>query len=160
MDMTDQNDFGIGPGCVNNTTTPPSTARPPVREREFAEAFQVGNELSDRNLYSICEDDFSPALDAIAKTIRDQLKPACMPSCVADNDPINPGLQPSCTLEQQSPKPGGGGIEKTNIVPCNPDESLPSGQDVCYVTLVEDNLSDYCKMEGWNLEFRLVRREG
>jgi hypothetical protein len=160
MDPAEQNDFGIGAGCVNASTTPASTARPPVREREFAEAFQVGNEDTDRNLYSICEDDFAPALGAIAKRIQAELKPACMPTCVADDDLIHPGLQPSCTLEQQSPKPGGGGITKTNVEPCNPDASLPSGVDVCYVALVEDALSDFCAEAGWNLEFRLVRREG
>jgi hypothetical protein len=160
VDPAEQNDFGIGAGCTNNSTTPPSTARPPVREREFAEAFQIGSEDSDRNLYSICEDDFSPALKAIADTIRDQLKPACMPSCVADNDPIMTGLQPSCTLEQQAPKVGGGGITKTNIKPCNPDGGLPNGEDVCYQALVGGDLSTYCADLGWNLEFRLVRREG
>ncbi|HWB78247.1 MAG TPA: VWA domain-containing protein [Nannocystaceae bacterium] len=159
-DPAEQLDFGIGAGCTNASTTPPSTARPPVREREFAEAFQVGTEDSDRNLYSICEDDFSPALEAIADRIRSQLKPACMPSCVADSDPIANGVQPTCTLQQATPKDGGGGAITSNIQPCNADESLPGDEDVCYVTLVGDDLSDECEMAGWNLEFRLVRREG
>jgi hypothetical protein len=159
-DPAEQNDFGIGAGCTNNSTMPPSTARPPVREREFAEAFQVGTEESDRNLYSICEDDFAPALAAIANAIRSQLKPACVTSCVADDDPIAPGLQASCTLQQEAPKAGGGGSVKTNIPPCDPDESLPGDVDVCYVPLVGDELSGECAMAGWNLEFRLLRREG
>lgn len=42
------------------------TARPPVRERELAEAFALDG---GRPLYSICEPDLSPALTAIAGQI-------------------------------------------------------------------------------------------
>jgi hypothetical protein len=167
----EQLDFGIGAGCENNATTPPSTARPPVREREFAEEFQVGTEESDRNLYSICADDFSPALQDIANAIRDQLKPACMPACVADSNPVSVGVQPSCTLVQSVPKPGGGGADESTIPPCKADGTLNAGDDVCFVALVDldndmgptdtptdvDNMSPECTMDGWNLEFRLTR---
>jgi len=59
-----QANFGIGPGCVLDA----GTAVPPVREREFAEAFV---EPGKRNLYSICQQDYSAALKAIAEDIRD-----------------------------------------------------------------------------------------
>jgi hypothetical protein len=49
-----QGSFGIGPGCIVGTPNDPSlTAVPPVREREWAEAF----EIDGRNLYSICDGD-------------------------------------------------------------------------------------------------------
>jgi hypothetical protein len=87
-------DFGIAPGC----TLGEGTAVPPVRMREFAEAFQVGE---DRNMFSICQDDYSKALEAIADKIRDQIKPACMPECVKDVDPTTPILDPECRIEEE-----------------------------------------------------------
>jgi hypothetical protein len=63
-DSTIQGNFGIGPGCVLDT----GTAVPPVRERELAEAFAAPE---TRNLYSICQQDYSAALQAIAEDIRD-----------------------------------------------------------------------------------------
>ncbi len=161
----EQLDFGIGAGCTNAMTDPPATARPPVRELEFAQAFQVG---TDRNAFSICATDFSPALGSIANAIRDQLKPACMPACVADTNPVTEILDPQCNLIQEAPKPGGG-IQETSIPPCGANDAVPDGADVCFVALVDgsgetasdlDDLSDECLAEGWNLEFRLVRRNG
>jgi hypothetical protein len=148
----EQYDFGIGAGCVNGD----ATARPPVREREFAEEFEVGGE---RNVFSICESDFSPALEQIASAIRDQLKPACMPACVADTNPVTADVvDPSCNLIQQAPKSGGGFVE-TSIPQCvNGD--VPEGADVCYLAVVGAEMDMVCIEEGWNLEFRLVRRDG
>ncbi|MBX7082161.1 MAG: VWA domain-containing protein [Nannocystaceae bacterium] len=161
-DPVEQGDFGIGAGCTyddGDPMTPVSTARPPVREREFAEAFEVG---SDRNLYSICQESFSSALGAIADTIRTQIKPACMTACVADSNPVTEVLEPSCTLLQEAPDVDTGSIVETNIQPCVGDDGLqlPDGQDVCFGVLVGDALSDECVAEGWNLEFKLVRRDG
>jgi len=163
LDPVEQGDFGIGAGCTNNMTTPVGTARPPVREKEFAEAFQVADQ---RNLFSVCSNDFSPALSAIADTIRDQIRPACMPSCVADINPIEPGLTPQCNLIQEAPV--NGQIVETNIPQCNADGTLPADADVCFIPLTDktmgtastvDDMSPECITEGWNLEFRLVRAE-
>ena len=163
-DVDFQTDFGIGPGCVlaGMNGDPDSRAVPPVREREFAEAFQVGDE---RNLFSICQNDYSAALEAIAAKIRDQIKPACMPSCIKDVDPTTEIVDESCTLIEentatmmQSPIPK---CEKNgaNFVP-------PAGSTVCYIALVDqagltatpdDDMSQQCIDEGWNLEFKLFR---
>jgi hypothetical protein len=150
---TEQIDFGIGAGCVNNAVVPPGVARPPVREREFAEAFEVGGQ---RNLHSICADDFSPALAAIGASIRDQIRPTCMPACVADTNPVTQEVDPQCVIVQESPNPGGGGITETDVPPCE-GGSPPGGSDVCYEPLVGDAMSPFCIEEGWNLEFRIVR---
>ena len=157
LDPIDQGDFGIGPGCTYNSAEGTSTARPPVRMREFAEEFEVGDEP---NIYSICQDNYSDALSAIANTIRDQIKPACMTACVADTDQVTTGLQPQCTLIQEAPDVANGDVVETNIEKCAGDGSLPDGEDVCFVALVDDGLSDFCAEEGWNLEFQLVRRDG
>ncbi len=155
-----QRDFGIGPGCTyddGDPATPLGTAVPPVRMKEFAEAFQVGDES---NVYSICQPEYRDALSAIANTIRDQIVPACMTACVADTDPVSEGVQPQCTLIQEAPDVASGDVIESNIRPCGPDDAVPEGQDVCFVPLVDDALSEFCAEEGWNLEFRLVRREG
>jgi len=160
LDPVEQADFGIGAGCAyedGDPMTPLATARPPAREKEFAEAFEVG---SQPNLYSICQESYAGALEAIANSIRDQIRPACMTTCVADTNQIMAGLQPSCSLIQEAPAPGGGGIDETVIEPCGAEGSLPADADVCFDVLVDDALSGECADEGWNLELRLVRREG
>jgi hypothetical protein len=155
LDPTEQNDFGIGPGCVyddGDPMTPVVTARPPVREREVAEYFEVGEQP---NLYSICQETYANVLGAVASSIADQLRPACMLACVADTDPITQGVQPECTVIQESP----GGVDEIVVPQCE-GESLPADADVCYVALFGEAMSDECEAEGWNLEFRLVRRPG
>ncbi|MCA9704551.1 MAG: VWA domain-containing protein [Myxococcales bacterium] len=148
-----QADFGIGPGCSSEA----GRAVPPVRLREFAKAFQVGD---TRNMFSICEADYSPALEAIANAIEDQITPSCMPACVADTDLTTPGiLDPLCTLTQQSPT-GGGSFQETTVVECESDGTIPDGVDVCYLTRVGDERDEECIAKGFNLEFEVLRRDG
>ncbi|MEZ4452269.1 MAG: VWA domain-containing protein [Nannocystaceae bacterium] len=151
-------DFGIAPGCTLGS----GQAVPPVRMREFAEAFAVGGA---RNLFSICQDDYSVALKAIADRIRDQIKPACMPQCVKDINETTEILDPQCSLVEENPATG----VRRPINRCvkDGDEWVPSaGEAVCYVTLVDsdgltpttdDDLSETCKEQGWNLEFKIFR---
>jgi hypothetical protein len=152
--------FGIGQGCSSQV----AEAVPPVRLREFAETFLVGDD--DNNLFSVCSTDYGPALESIAESIRDQLQPACMPECVADND-IEEGLQPLCTLTQTSND--GSGTVEDNVPECGADGSVPEGADLCFVNLVDqdgstastdDDMQQACIDAGWNLEFRVNRREG
>jgi hypothetical protein len=153
MDMQFQNDFGIGPGCSSAA----GRAVPPVRIKEFAEAFQVGD---TNNMFSICSADYSPALEAIALAIADQVKPACMPACVADADPTTPEvLDPSCNLVQSAPR-GDGSFEETTIPECINGTDVPEGADVCYQGLVGDAMDEFCIDSGFNLQFQLFRREG
>jgi hypothetical protein len=152
IDPSIQQAFGIGPGCEGEG----GPAVPPVRLQELAEAFQVGD---DRNMFSICRDDYSPALAAIAEGIIEQLPPPCMPACVADTDPSTDEVDPSCRFAQQTPR-SDGGFEELEVLPCEPGDALPDGHDVCFVTLVGDERSDFCTEVGFNLELRFVRREG
>ena len=173
LDQVFQDDFGIGPGCTSDA----GEAVPPVRLREFAEAFAVNDE---QNMFSICEPNYAVALEAIAEAIADQVKPACMPACVADTDPTSVDiLDPSCTLLQEAPT-NDGDIVTTTVPQCdvNNDNDFP-GEDinVCYIALFDgkrnanndrdfategegDDMSETCADEGWNLEFVLKRREG
>jgi hypothetical protein len=145
--------FGIGQGCSSQV----AEAVPPVRLKEFAEEFLVGED--DNNLFSVCSTDYGPALDAIANSIRDQLKPACMPECVADTDPVADGLQPLCTLTQTY-NDGNGTIDQ-NIPGCTGDGSVPEGADVCFISVTaEGEIDPACTDDGYNVEFRIVRAEG
>ncbi|MFY0532247.1 hypothetical protein [Nannocystis pusilla] len=97
-----QLDFGIGHGCIDAESL---GAVPPVREREVAEAFAVDE---NRDIFSICNSDYSAALAAIATRIADQLRPGCMPLCVADLDPGTSVLEPNCQVFEVDPgrRPG------------------------------------------------------
>lgn len=156
---------GIGPGCESSY----GRAVPPVRLRAFADAFALEDESAERNLYSVCEEDYSPALDQIAEAIGRQLRPACMTSCVADVDPIAQGLNPSCTLEEQW-QDARGKTQTGKIPRCegtNADPQVPADADVCWRMLTDpnptddadlsDDMHDTCAKEGWNLEFDIVR---
>ncbi len=152
--------FGIDPGCQSMAS---GSAVPPVRLREFAEHFQVGE---DSNLFSICDDDYSPALAAIADKIRDQIKPACMPECIKDTDTTTPVLDFDCTLKQENLATG----DSLDIPVCEKNGGAfvpPDGGAVCYIGLVDpdgsvtadpdDDMSQECVDVGWNLEFKLFR---
>ncbi len=152
--------FGIDPGC---TSVESGEAVPPVRLREFAKHFQVGE---DSNLFSICNDDYSPALAAIADKIRDQIKPACMPECIKDTDTTTPVLDFDCTLKQENIATG----DSLEIPVCEKSGDAfvpPDGGSVCYIGLVDpdgsvtetpdDDMSQECVDVGWNLEFKVFR---
>ncbi len=160
-----QENFGIGPGCIiGSPTDPDSTAVPPVREREFAEAF-IDADAAERNLYSICQDDYSGALKSIADKIRDQIKPACMPNCVRDTNPDTDTIvEPNCQLYEENFD-----NTRTPIAKCTEVQGVwtaPAGATVCFATLTDqdnvtpskiDNMSMECIDKGFNLEFILVR---
>jgi hypothetical protein len=152
LDPAFQADFGIGPGCEGAG----GSALPPARLRELAEAFQVGD---DRNMFSICRDDYSPALAAIAEGILEQFPPSCLPACVADTDPSTEVLEPSCTFAQETPD-ANGSISSTEMPECGPGDEVPEGHDMCFVMLVGDARGELCTDYGFNLELRFVRRVG
>ena len=154
--------FGIGEGCTSMN----GVAVPPVRIKAFADAFLLSDD--DVNLFSVCNPSFEDALAAIADAIRDQLRPACMRACVGDVDPVLEGLQPQCVLTESYRDENNALIENT-IPPCGANGALPDGEDVCFESLTDkdgvtgatgDDMSMECIEEGWNLEFRLVRRDG
>lgn len=146
-DVELQREHGIAPNC----SVGDGLGIPPVRVAAVVEA----SAIEPRNA-SICTDDYSPVLGNIADFIRDQIKPACVPRCVADTIPSTTPLDPGCVLRQHVPTEDGEVVEE--VPQCTSVQALPSGADVCWVPLLEP--SDYCTNQGWNLEARLVRREG
>jgi hypothetical protein len=154
-----QGTFGIGPGC----STDAFEAVPPVRLRAFADAFRIGD---DPNLFSVCAGDFTEAIVAFVEPLRDPIRPACVPVCVADLAP-SPGVQPNCTMYERWTQDGA--PQEIVIQQCGPDDALPAGANVCWVPLhdqtgltetILDDMQAACIDEGWNLEVRIVRREG
>lgn len=159
LDPVEQAEFGIGAGCTygfGDPAVPLALAQPPVRERAVAEAFA----RDEQPIHSICQEDYRQTLGPILPIIRDVARFACMPACVADASPAVPGVQPRCTLREQTPSPETGEAVVHDIAPCVDGDQLPAGADVCFVALVGDATSDFCAERGWNLEFRLVRRDG
>jgi len=141
--------FGIGPGCVSSV----AEAVPPVRLRAFAEHYQTSSD--DVNLFSVCNTDYGPALQAIADKIRDQIRPACMPACVADSDPSTQNtLEPQCVLSKRYTLEDGDTI--TRSIPKCVNGALPNGEHSCYIELTGDEMDEQCIEEGWNLQFQLL----
>jgi hypothetical protein len=157
-------EYGIGPGCDRGTESvgsPPGI--PPVRLREFAEAFAVDR----RNLFSICSDDYTVALEQIADAIANLSQRACVPGCVSDAVPNVRGLQPNCLVREQTTA----GDER-DVDPCivtNDGWLMPGGADVCYRTMGDksgqtrtpaDDMTAQCVTLGANLEVALERMGG
>jgi hypothetical protein len=159
---SDQAQFGIAPGCV----AADGQGVPPVRMREVAEHFERGDD--DFNLFSVCAPSYEDHAAAIASAIRSQIHPACMRACVADSDPAVEGLQPNCAVTHAY-RDDDNTLVETTLAACEAGDVVPEGVDVCYVLLADsigltsdtaDDMSATCIDEGWNLEFRIVRRSG
>ena len=161
--------FGVAPGCTNSEDGSNSTAIPPVREREVAEAFAGAD--GARNLFSICQDDYSPALRQIAASIKKALAPACAGACIADRDPTTDLLEPDCTVTASA------GTDAETAVPActraGDGWAAPADGEVCFYMLVDpDGRSEFagddmtiedgeqtpaCSQDGENLEFKILR---
>lgn len=161
-------EYGIGPGCGRGTETiadPPGI--PPVRLLDFAEAMQT---TEQRNVFSICEDEYAVALEQIAAAIAELGGRACVPGCVADDNEAARGLQPACTIIERI---GDAGVQ-TEVPPCRPlddgEWDFPQpGVDLCFRSLTDldeqtprrdDDVSAQCSARGSNLELVIERRDG
>ena len=162
-----QRDFGIAPGCTKVEEDGVSTAVPPVREREVAEAFADGD--GARNVYSICQDDYSPALAQIAAQIKKVLAPACAGVCIEDRDPATPELEPECSVTATF-KDG----SHEDVPACVIHDgawTAPTGVSVCFYLLTDgEGLTDstlddmtlvdgapLCRTDASNVEFKILR---
>lgn len=150
-----QEDYGIGAGC---TSMDGGTAIPPVRLKEFADQFKATG--VETNLFSICAENYTPALDALATSIEKNLVPTCVPACVSDSDPSTPGIQANCTLTERI---NGDEGSKRDLPRCRLVEGtyeIPAGEDDCFIEHTGDALHPYCQQAGVNLEFEVLRQGG
>ncbi|MCA9687872.1 MAG: hypothetical protein KC457_37285, partial [Myxococcales bacterium] len=117
--------YGIGPGCDGDG----GPARPPVRMRELVEAFATGEE---QLIHSVCAPDFDAAIERFADALADELRPACMKSCVADTDPDTPVLDADCDVVHESAVTG----TRATVLECEVDPSgaltPPTDETICY----------------------------
>ncbi|MCH9688917.1 MAG: VWA domain-containing protein [Deltaproteobacteria bacterium] len=140
--------FGVGPGCSSGN----GTAVPPVRLRVLAEAFA---DEPGTNLFSICDADYSPALDAIAEILVGRFRPNCIEGCVAAVGALDDGDLPSCTVVHEI-----GGTSK-EIATCVRDSQgqwqRPEGEALCLYAVTGDDLDPACDVAGQNVELRFLR---
>lgn len=143
-------DFGVGAGCRSGN----GEAVPPVRLRAVAEAFSDGQP----NLFSICDDDYRPALEAIAARLIPYLRPHCLDACVEGADEIVEGDLPTCTITREVD--GRSGRVATCALGPGGSWSLPEGEEVCAhaVTGVERHFE--CQGGSGNVELRYLRADG
>lgn len=146
--------FGIGAGCQKEIDGSIQAAVPPVRLKVLAEAF-VGSGLVEgaRNIYSVCEEDYTPAILDIVAGIEVELPPACFSGCVLDLDDDTPELDYSCTVLEEI------GDDEYELPECV-DGELPTGADACWIAKTGAELADECVEQRSNLEFELLRRPG
>jgi hypothetical protein len=139
-DPDDQKEYGIGAGCTFNLDdadpTNDSLARPPVRLRELAEAFPIDAQSDYPGLYSICQDDYSPALRDIAEQVKAQFTPGCIAACVKDTRPDIDDFVPNCQVWESN----NDGSERNDIAECELKGGAwedPSGAGLCYALLTD-----------------------
>jgi hypothetical protein len=153
-----QRDFGIGSGCENEVNGVLQQAVPPVRLESFASAF-ASPALPEgaRNLYSVCDDDYSPAIEDIVLSLVQELPPACFPGCVLDTDESTVELDFSCTVLEKS---GGASHDLPECIAGAAGPELPASATACWIARTGDALASECVDAHRNLEFDLLRRAG
>jgi hypothetical protein len=162
-DATVARDFGIDYGCTSGSGDTFQYALPPVRLLEFAEAF-AGDAP---NVFSVCSDDYTPALTQIVDSLLAEFGPACFEECVLDTDAEVPGVQPNCKIIERI-----SAQEQRYLPACEFDGEgfvLPSEADACWIAhndaegltaTTADDLAPECRVPGQNLQFELIRRPG
>lgn len=161
-DAAQQAAFGIDPGCVSTGEGEVRMGIPPVRLREFAEAFYESTGAEDSpfqsNLFSICADDYSPALEDVARGIvqSGSFGPTCVALCAEDTAPETPGVQANCKAWIHTPMPGGA-TPKTQVPLCETDP-LPNALGLCMRVKAGDDRDPACLEDSYgNLEFEFER---
>lgn len=152
---------GICPGCASAH----GAGTPPVRLAALARAFASDD---DPRVASICSGDPTRMWAPAVERLRDQVKPACLASCVADSDPETAAIEPECDVVEQLPGEDPLAIPRCEhrVTDGDPVYSIPAGHTVCHAILSDpdgrtqtllDDLSPECTDAGLNAELRLVR---
>lgn len=161
-DPQDALNYGVGFGCEYQVDGVITSAVPPVRVRELAEAFDTHGSGA-RNLSSICVDDYAPALIDFVDQIARTLPAGCYEKCVADVDQSTPQrVDVDCDVVVENGVTG----QVTDVPRCV-GQSLPDGTQRCWVARTGRErapggvpMSSRCEAAGWNLEIELVRTPG
>jgi hypothetical protein len=94
------------------------------------------------NVYSICQDDFRPALKQIGEVLAAKLQNTCVAAPIVDNDDKKPGLQADCQIIDR--KIAGAGFMEAPLPQC----SMAGGKKPCW-NLVP---SSDCRASGYKID--------
>ncbi len=144
-------DYGVGAGCSSGN----GEAVPPVRLRALADAFA---DEPGTNLYSVCDEDYSPALEAIAQILLERLRPSCVDACVANVDSMVDGDLQSCTVVHE--RDGQSSSVPTCLRSADGSWERPEGADLCVYAVTDEDMHLSCQQPGQNIELRFVRAPG
>ena len=154
--------FGIGAGCTNTIGGVTQAAVPPVRLRNFIEAFD------GTQMFSVCAADYTDTLEAIVEQLEPGRLGACVPACLTDDEPGEPGVQPECDVTRKV------GTVESKLLECETSSTgpiVPAGEVACFVVRGDtdgsatseawDDAAKYCgSHEEWNVAIELIRAEG
>jgi hypothetical protein len=92
-----------------------------LRLKKFLDAFQKTDQAGNliQNTFSLCNQDFTTAMTAIANAIAQVLTPGCVQYPLIDADPNTPDIQPECQVIDQI----------SCDTPGTPSNCLPSGYE-------------------------------
>lgn len=103
---------------------------------------------------SICEDDWTPLFAPIADALADQVRPLCIPTCVARSA----DGAAACTATYRAADDS-----EVALAPCEGEPSswrVPDGADRCIGVALGDEIDTACRDEGAEAEAIIVVREG
>ena len=84
---------GMRPVCESNN----GSATPAFRVQEFVKSFR------NHSTFSICQDDFSEAMQKIGEKIKIILGSPCIDRPLVDTNAANPGIDPDCAVTETRP---------------------------------------------------------
>jgi hypothetical protein len=135
--------FGVGAGCRSEM----GQAVPPVR------ILSVADEFGEANVFSICDGDYRPALEAIGGRLVEQLS---RPTCIDAGHEVVDGEVEACYVQQRV------GDELRPVPRCERDGEgwvLGAGQTLCSYAVTED-VHASCVEEESEVEVRYLYAPG
>jgi hypothetical protein len=95
-------------------------AMPGLRLKQFVESFGASG-----SFFSICQEDFTPALRQIGEKLAAKLGNPCISAPVVDTNGSMAGVQPDCQVIDRIP--AAGGFKDEALPPCSNNVRSPSG---------------------------------
>jgi len=146
-----RDNFGVGPGC----RTDQGDAVPPVRLLTVADTLGDG---TGSNLFSICDGDYRPALEAIAGRLIEQLsRPTCIDGGDLGSDLVVEGRASHCSVQQRVDG------ELRSVPTCEAAGdgwALPAGASLCSFAVTDEEVHPTCAANDEAIELRYLQAPG
>ena len=143
--------FGVGAGCSSDK----GEAVPPVRLLAVAESFA---DEPGSNVFSICDGDYRPALEAIADRLIEQLsRPTCIDAGEVGDDLVIDGRPSHCVIQRTV------GSERRSVPTCVREGAqwvLPANESLCAYAVVDDAVHPTCAANDQTVEVRYLQAPG